>query len=245
MDEAEKEELEKLGHHGIGSRLNRDQEADLTIRTEYQNKLQSWSNRGIGTPNFSVGERLHPLVGLPSGFTLLILGGYALFLCVSNPADRIPKEFRSWPSTVAKLERAVTRSSRNDSRYDITFRYKVAEHSFWFKEERIPTRTSVSEVRYDPVIPSHFYRVPLQAEGLSGLLYALIPCALGYIFVSSAIEKLRSGDRSCSVILSGIVLVGLMAVGLAAFTVYFNPQLTKDGQPPSPSYRVATSKDPG
>ncbi len=239
MDDAEKKELEQLGHHGIGNRLNRDQEADLSLQTEYRNKINSWLNLGKSSSRRSVGERLHPLVGLLSGSALLILGACGIFLGISSPADRIPKELRPWPSVIADVVRAAAHHSRYESKYDMTFRYKVAGTSYWFEEGSIPTEIHLSEVKYDPKAPSHYYRVPLQGEGWSGLLFALIPCTLGYILICSAIEKWRSGDRSYSVILSVIFLVGLMAVGLAAFTLYFTPKS------PSTPYKVARLKDPG
>ena len=236
MDDVDKEELEQLGHHGISNRLRRSEEEMGTwgnFHPTTGSRSNSLRNDGYGTMQGQSARgdrlRLHPMVELLFGIVLTVFGVFLVRLVFTDPADNLPAQLKTWPTTIGTIIKSVAHVEGRTTQYSVIVQYKVDGKTYWFKESRVPVIIHLTEVKYDKENPGHYHRVPLKGEALNGILIAIFVLLIGLIPLSTAIEKLRSPVRhlrglSYNPITSGLVLILTLTVAfLEYFLFYVSP----------------------
>jgi hypothetical protein len=198
LSESDAAELERLGHHGISGNLNHDKEADVSFEHELKNSaLYKLSHPVPVAPISAVnnGWNAHPLATLFLALNITVISGFICFTSFQKPIDRQPALVQPWPSVIAKVIDTIVHNGRQET-YDYTFEYRVEKTAYHFTEKGVGTPFAMSEVKYDPKAPNHYYRVPLDAEGVIPSIGAFIGLLLGLSFAWDGIAKWRSGSRS-------------------------------------------------
>jgi hypothetical protein len=233
--------LEQLGHHGIGDLLNRDKEADISlahaihINPNYQEFTTPHATLPAGASKLQ-SSFVHPLAVLFSALTILLGCGVGFQWSISKPIDRQPPLVRNWPSVTGTAVNTVVHKGRHFT-YDYTFLYNVADKSYWFEKNGLETNFHLSEVKYDPAEPSHYFRVPLEGEMIVSAIISFIGIIIGLSFAYDAILNIRNEGRPVNVALTIFTVFVTTVFAVCEFALYFNPNK-------GPGFSVASTSNP-